>query len=166
MQKKEIEEELESIKKEVAKLTGSGYTQYAESEDLPSLVKYMIKEREKTNRILASVTDRIRELAARLNEIEDKESAAEATFPHENARKEVPLSETDVKIVEYVQSKGLACADDIKTFMNYTGRNAACARLNRLHMIGLLDRYQLGHKVYYKFDAGKTTNTLIVSPPQ
>jgi len=60
----------------------------------------------------------------------------------------------------------MACAEDIKREMNYRGRNAASARLNRLHKQGLLDRYQLGHKVYYKYDAGKTTNTLIVSPPQ
>jgi predicted nuclease with TOPRIM domain len=167
VQKKEIEGELESIKKDIARLTSNNYAQYADSEDLPSLMKYMIKEREKTNKILASVTERIKELSSRLNEIEGRESITEkSVFSQENARKEVPLSDTDVKIVEYVQSKGLACADDIKTFMNYSGRNAACARLNRLHMIGLLDRYQLGHKVYYKYDAGKTTNTLIVSPPQ
>jgi hypothetical protein len=60
----------------------------------------------------------------------------------------------------------MACAEDIKKHMSYKGKNAASARLNRLFKEGLLDRYQLGHKVYYKYDAGKTTKTLIVSPPQ
>ena len=50
--------------------------------------------------------------------------------------------------------------------MSYKGRNAASARLNKLYRIGLLERFQLGHKVYYKFDAGKMASTLIVSPPQ
>ena len=60
----------------------------------------------------------------------------------------------------------MVCADEVKTLMGYKGRNAACTRLNKLYKDGLLDRYQLGHKVYYKYDAGKTTNTLIISPPQ
>jgi len=60
----------------------------------------------------------------------------------------------------------MACADDVKAGMNYRGRNAASARLNKLYKMGLIDRLQLGHKVFYKFDAGKTTKILIVSPPQ
>ena len=79
---------------------------------------------------------------------------------------EVPLSLLDAKILDFVQTHTMICADDLMKAMNYRGRNAACARLNRLYREGLLERYQLGHKVFYKFDAGKTTNTLIISPPQ
>ncbi|MGB9732451.1 MAG: hypothetical protein ACP5P2_00070 [Candidatus Micrarchaeia archaeon] len=155
MDKKEIEEELERLKKEVSKLSsGEKYP-----EDAGELIKYMIAERERTNRILASITEKIKELTERLNEIEEVPASEEKL-------KEIPLSETDARIIEFVQTKGMACADDVKNFMNYKGRNAACARLNKLYMMGLLVRYQLGHKVYYKFDAGKATNTLIVSPPQ
>lgn len=68
--------------------------------------------------------------------------------------------------MQIIQISGMSCADDIKKQMSYRGRNAASARLNRLYKIGLLERYQLGHKVYYKYDAGKTADTLIVSPPQ
>ena len=63
-----------------------------------------------------------------------------------------------------IQVKGMACAEDIKNAMSYKGLNAASARLNNLFKRGILQRYQLGHKVYYKYDAGKTTNTLIISP--
>jgi predicted transcriptional regulator of viral defense system len=80
----------------------------------------------------------------------------------------VPLSDIDAKIINFVQVQhnGMVCADEVREFMGYKGNNAACARLNKLYKDGLLDRFQLGHKVYYKFDAGKTTNTLIISPPQ
>ena len=60
----------------------------------------------------------------------------------------------------------IACSEDIQKRMNYKGRNAASARLNKLYKQGLLERYQLGHKVYYKYNAGKATNPLIISPPQ
>ena len=36
----------------------------------------------------------------------------------------------------------------------------------KLREKGLLERFQLGHKVYYIYDAGKATNILIISPPQ
>ena len=80
--------------------------------------------------------------------------------------REVPISWLDAEILKNVQVLGMACADDIKKRMNYKGRNAASVRLNRLYRQGVLDRYQLGRKVYYKYDAGKASDTLIVSPPQ
>ena len=154
--KKEIEEELERLKKEISKLNNGDK---AYPDDAQELIKYMVTERERTNKILASITEKIKELSERLDELD--EGPAKLEKP-----KEIPLSDTDAKIIEFVQTKGMACADEVKEFMHYKGRNAACARLNRLHMLGLLDRYQLGHKVYYKYDAGKAINTLIVSPPQ
>jgi predicted nuclease with TOPRIM domain len=154
--KKEIKEELERLKKEISRLN-SGDNAYPD--DAQELIKYMVAERERTNRMLASIAEKIKELSERLDGLD--EGAVKLEKP-----KEVPLSYTDAKIIEFVQTKGMACADDVKEFMHYKGRNAACARLNRLHMLGLLDRYQLGHKVYYKYDAGKAINTLIVSPPQ
>jgi hypothetical protein len=153
--KKEIKEELERLRKEISRLNSDD----AYSDDVQELIRYMIAERERTNRILASITEKIKELSERLDELDRGPAKLEK-------QKEVPLSNTDAKIIEFVQTKGIACADEVKEFMHYKGRNAACARLNRLHMLGLLDRYQLGHKVYYKYDAGKAINTLILSPPQ
>jgi len=154
--KKEIEEELERLKKEISRLNNSDN---AYPDDAQELIKYMVAERERTNKILASITEKIKELSERLDELDEEPAKLEKP-------KEVPLSDTDAKIIEFVQTKGMACADEVKEFMHYKGRNAACARLNRLHMLGLLERYQLGHKVYYRYDAGKAINTLIVSPPQ
>ncbi|MGC8662327.1 MAG: hypothetical protein ACP5RT_00895 [Candidatus Micrarchaeia archaeon] len=156
MDKKEIEGELERLKKELAKLDN----QSTYPSDAENLFKYLVAEREKTNRILASITEKIKELEIRLDERHNEE------ITPENKLVEVPLSAPDSKIIEFIQTKELVCADDIKELMHYKGRNAACARLNKLYMRGLLVRYQLGHKVYYKFDAGKATNALIVSPPQ
>ena len=155
--KKEIEEELERLKKEMSRLNSGDAN--ASHYDAQELISYLVAERERTNKILAGLTERINELAERVEELDAGPEIMEGA-------KEVPLSDTDVKVIEFVQTKGMACADDVKVFMNYRGRNAACARLNKLYMMGLLDRYQLGHKVYYKYDAGKATNALIVSPPQ
>ena len=134
-----------------------------ESASLTSLLKYMTEERERTNRILASVADKVGKLEKELDNLYSYEN--NAPYEQTNSR-EIPLSEIDAKIVNFVQTKGMVCADEVKEIMQYRGRNAACARLNKLYKDGLLDRFQLGHKVYYKFDAGKTTNTLIISPPQ
>lgn len=83
---------------------------------------------------------------------------------------EIPLAEADAKIISYIQIREMVCADDVKSLMNYRGRNAASARLNNLYRLYggiLLKRFQIGHKVYYKYAAGKSTkNILIVSPPQ
>jgi hypothetical protein len=79
----------------------------------------------------------------------------------------VPLSGLDRKLMQYLQIKEMACAEDVQKEMGYKGKNAACARLNKLYRMGIIERYQLGHRVYYKYDAGKATqNTLLISPPQ
>ncbi len=131
-----------------------------------SLFKYVMDENKKTNMILKGMHDKIERMESELNA--DYSEQEDQAYLQENNRfaKVQPVSGLDAKIMQIIQVNGMACADDIKRQMSYRGRNAASARLNRLYRIGLLERYQLGHKVYYKYDAGKTTNTLIVSPPQ
>ena len=79
--------------------------------------------------------------------------------------REVPLSGVDAKMINFVQAKGMACADEVRAFMNYRGNNAACARLNRLHKAGLLTGSSWVTRFTNRYDAWKATNTLIVSPP-
>lgn len=131
-----------------------------------TLIKFIMDERsrrEKTDKAVKNVLDKLNSLEQELTEMEQ-----EISQPYATASREIPLSDQDAKILEIAQRspRGMVCADDIKAQMNYRGRNAACARLNRLHRLGLLVRHQLGHRVYFKYDAGKTTNTLIISPPQ
>ncbi len=159
--KVELEKELQSLKEEMGQLSGRKESQSAGNVSL--LIKQMIEEREKTNKLLEEMTAKIKKLEKEIGEVygEGSEAGYEAL-----ANREVPLSGLEARVLDFVQSKGMICADDLTEFMKYKGRNAACSRLNKLYRQGVLDRYQLGHKVYYKFDAGKTTNTLIISPPQ
>ena len=117
---------------------------------MPPLIKQMIEERARTNKMLEEITSKIQRLEKEM--AEDYEPEQE----YEIMNREVPLSALDSRVLDFVQSRGgMVCADDLVSFMGYKGRNAACTRLNRLYRQGVLDRYQLGHKVFYKFDAGK-----------
>lgn len=178
--KKEIEKEIQDMKEELKHLNSKSLEKMREvveekikseetGSNLITLLKYMMDENRKRDMILKSMSDKLEKLEENLEaDYYEQDDTEKETYLQENNKigRVQPLSELDAKIMQMVQIKGMACADDIKKAMGYNGRNAASARLNRLYRIGLLERYQLGHKVFYKYDAGKTTNTLIVSPPQ
>ncbi len=163
----QIMKELEDLKTQVHNLqsTNAGPREGGAviEEGVPALMKYMIEERERTNRKLEELSSKINRLKLAVETIYKDDVESEPMRGVEN--REIPLSGLDGQILDFVQSQQMVCADQIKEFMKYKGRNAACTRLNRLYNMGLLERYQLGHKVYYKY-AGKATNTLIISPPQ
>ena len=171
--RKNVEEELQNMKKQLDQLASrsmeiKGMQEKVETDEvganLLTLLKYLMDENKKNTMIMKSMQDKLDTIInAEYIEQEDQDT----TYPQENKLAKVqPISGLDAQIMQIIQIRGLTTADDIKKQMNYRGRNAASARLNRLYRVGLLERYQLGHKVYYKYDAGKTTNTLIVSPPQ
>lgn len=156
--KNQIEEELLRLQAEVKALSEKGSK--APDESTSSLIRYLIEERERTNRAIAGITSKLVELEKVLTE--KGEMHHEYIQPYE----ELPVSNLDATILDFVKGRGMACADDIKALKNYKGRNAACSRLKKLEKEGFLEKFQLGHKVYYRYYAGKTTKTLIVSPPQ
>ncbi|MEM3781881.1 MAG: hypothetical protein QXT43_02905, partial [Candidatus Micrarchaeaceae archaeon] len=78
--------------------------------------------------------------------------------------REVPISSVDAQVIEFIETKGMASAAELQSFMGYKGKNAASARLNSLYKRGILDRFQMGHKVYYRY-AGKA-NQILITPPQ
>ncbi len=135
--------------------------------DLTTLIKYMVDENRRTTLLLKGLQESMARLenGIRDNTYYEEEDLEEPKTTIRGAR-EIPLSQLDAEILKTVQVIGMACADDIKKTMNYKGRNAASVRLNKLYRLGVLERHQLGRKVYYKYDAGKATDTLIVSPPQ
>ncbi|MEM3839504.1 MAG: hypothetical protein QXF01_02935 [Candidatus Micrarchaeaceae archaeon] len=160
--------ELKSLTKEVEELrkgNASAATPKSLEESVSVLMEHMIEERERTNRKLEDIYQRISKLNSVIESLYQANEEPKTAYIEEDERKEVALSGLDLAVLDFIQSRGMACADDLMQFMGYKGRNAACARLNRLNMKGLLQRHQLGHKVYYRY-AGKTTNTLIISPPQ
>lgn len=163
--------ELKSKNNEISKLASSANTENDATPQMFLLLKYMIEENKRTTMLLKQISDSISRLE---NEYDTEPMASDQSRNHtqnEIAKQqpiELPLSDIDVKILQLLQlsHNSMACAEDIRDRMNYRGKNAASARLNRLYRLGIIDRYQLGHKVYYKFDAGKATaKTLIVSPP-
>ena len=180
-----IKRQLHAIAKEKIegnRLIESGYGKETSSnESFTTLVKYMVEENKRTTLLLKSMSDSLERMENALLDImeggEQKEArpvhAEKAELQQENMQqpdasiriRELPVSELDKRILQFIQIHNMACADDLKAAMKYKGRNAASAHLNRLHKMGLIERYQLGHKVYYKFDPGKTASTLIVSPP-
>ncbi|MDE1868381.1 MAG: hypothetical protein KGH60_00210 [Candidatus Micrarchaeota archaeon] len=172
--KKELETELQKLKAQVATISGKAtkerelLLEKAKAEDTSSglfaLAKYMIDENKRTTMILKGITDTLSRLEQDIGYNYQQDEVQEQQAQME--RQILPVSDLDAKIIQFIQIKGMACADDIRQHMSYRGRNAASARLNRLFKQGVLERYQLGHKVYYKYDAGKATNILIVSPPQ
>jgi predicted HTH transcriptional regulator len=59
------------------------------------------------------------------------------------------LGDVDGKIIEFVKKNGKVCAEDLQREFSYKGKNAASARLNKLHSQGLLEKKQAGRRVYY-----------------
>ncbi|MEM0074473.1 MAG: hypothetical protein QXX70_01085 [Candidatus Micrarchaeaceae archaeon] len=123
------------------------------------MVKYLASERERTNKELETVTANVRkleELIAPQAQVESEAQIAEA--------REIPISSVDAKVIELIETKGMVSAAELQQFMGYKGKNAASARLNSLYKRGVLDRFQMGHKVYYRY-AGKA-NQILITPPQ
>ena len=162
---RQIEAEVQTLKSEVGALINAINSKKeapvpANDAALSSLLKYMTDERERTNKLLTSITSKISKLEEELH------TTYEPTAQYIADKRQVPVSGLDARILNFIQSKDMVCADQVRDAMGYRGRNAACSRLNKLYRQGIIERFQLGHKVYYKYDAGKATDILIISPPQ
>ncbi|MBN2477819.1 hypothetical protein JXB01_00840 [Candidatus Micrarchaeota archaeon] len=106
---------------------------------LGELVYRLLEEKENTNRILKTLLQRIEQLEIKLGE---KPAEKEKT-------NEILLPSTDEKIVQLIEKSGKATAEDVRKALNYKGKNAASARLNRLCKMNILKKQQVGRKVYF-----------------
>jgi len=175
--KKGLETELKSIKRQLGEIqvtdrlaremVDEKVKADETSSHLLAIVRLVMDENKKNTMILKAISDSIGRLETEIAGAGPYEQDDQSAFdPVEDRLSRVqPVSGLDAKILQVVQLRNIACADDIKAELGYKGRNAASARLNRLYQQGLLERYQLGHKVYYKYDT-KNAGALIVSPPQ
>lgn len=177
--KKEIENDIGRLKKQLSELSTKNVEIKRFADTKPKakdstsqmflLLKYMIEENKKTTMLLKHISDSLVNLEDSLEDSHYEEEQIPNTIKQPNQLsqvKELMLSEIDTKILQLIQisHNSMVCADEVREQMNYKGRNAASSRLNRLYKLGIVDRYQLGHKVYYKFDVGKTTKISIVTP--
>ncbi len=107
-----------------------------------SIMYTATREKENTNRILKNIN-------AKLELLEEKIRKLEETGGERRPAPQMLLPEIDEQIVEYVKAKGKACAEEVQKEFKYKGRNAASARLNALFAQGMLEKAQVGRKVYY-----------------
>jgi hypothetical protein len=163
MNKKQMETKLQELQQQVNELLSRNNADLPQNLSVEGWLRYFAEQRDRTNMILASVVDQMRVLQDTVAEMTGAEGEAEQYDVQRDDT--LDLSPADVRILNFIQTQpqGMACADDVRKYMGYRGNNAACARMNRLRMMGLLETHRLGHRVYY---AGKATMKLIVSPPQ
>ncbi|MDE1873668.1 MAG: hypothetical protein KGI04_00925 [Candidatus Micrarchaeota archaeon] len=162
MNRKKMETELQELKKQVSELLQKNNTEIPANLSAEGWYKYLGEQREKTNMMLSTLVERMRALESNVSEMAMSGPAESYEVPREE---QVELSPADVRILNFIQTRPqmMACAEDVRKYMGYRGNNAACARMTRLRLMGLLETHRLGHRVYY---AGKATMKLIVSPPQ
>ncbi|MFA5246614.1 MAG: hypothetical protein WC408_01845 [Candidatus Micrarchaeia archaeon] len=138
----------------------SDYHSFKESIKDPALTTayYLSKisdEKSSFNLVLREINaklDRLEFLERRVAQLEDmieknssKPSAPTRTAPQGQAI----VADIDGNILEFVKEKGKVIAQEVADKFGYKGKNAACARLNRLATSGLLSKKQAGRKVYY-----------------
>lgn len=104
---------------------------------LGELVYKLLEERENTNRLLKTIIERLDRL----------ESHGIST---EKLVEEIPmLADIDTEIMGFVKETGKVTAEEVKVKFNYKGKNAASSRLNRLVNQNLLQKKQVGKKVFF-----------------
>lgn len=120
---------------------------------MPDVVeKELDKKSVETTTILTKVKETsemelLRLIAERLDGMDRRLDAIERELGKEVS--EEILGDIDERIIEFVKKNGKACAEDLQRAFNYRGKNAASARLNKLHSQGLLEKKQAGRRVYY-----------------
>ncbi len=107
---------------------------------LAALLFKLTKEREETNKILASLEQKF----AKIQELLSKNSSNSHTNLEENI-----LSEPDQHIMQLVNELEMVSAQDIKTRLSYKKSNAASQRLSKLVREGHLKRIRSGKKVLF-----------------
>jgi len=134
------------------------YQAFKESIKDPALTTayYLSKisdEKSSFNLVLREINAKLDRLAflekrvAQLEEMLEKntvEKVAVAASPNREV-----VADIDQDIIAFVKESGKVIAQDVADKFGYKGKNAACARLNRLATAGLLSKKQAGRKVYY-----------------
>ncbi len=108
---------------------------------LGEMVFRLLEERENTNRLLKNILQKLDQIDAKM--------AAPSALPTETGGIETMLPEIDEQILGFVKEAGKATAEDVRSRFHYRGKNAASARLNRLFEMNLLQKQQVGKKVYF-----------------
>jgi len=125
------------IREEISQDIQKNLEKFKDPVILGELVYKLLDERENTNRILKNLMAKIESLEAKISSVSNQ------------AHEEVLLPQIDEEIIAFVKELGKATSEDVRAKFNYKGTNAASARLNRLFELGLLDKRQVGKKVFF-----------------
>jgi len=111
-------------------------------------------EKTSFNLVLREINAKLDRLAflekrvAQLEEMIEKNSVEKVAVATAMPGKDV-VADIDNEIIAFVKDSGKVVAQDVADKFGYKGKNAACSRLNRLAVAGLLCKKQAGRKVYY-----------------
>jgi len=131
--------EMMALKNEIAGEAKEVVEKFKDPQVLASLYYRTYEERKKSNRVLATILQR-------LDRLEEKIGTSETV----GRKEEILLPSVDEEIIAFIKQRGHICAEDVKRAFSYKGKNAASARLNRLYEMGLLKKEQVGRMVYFK----------------
>jgi hypothetical protein len=106
---------------------------------LGELVYRLMEERENTNRLLKNILQKLEAIEMKL--------APDTTLSPTSMEDLLPKIDED--IVGFIREARKATAEEVRSKFNYKGKNAASARLNRLCDIGVLQKRQVGRKMYF-----------------
>lgn len=126
------------LREQISRDVAENIAKFRDPVVLGELVYLLKEERENTNRILKTLLAKMEALELRLSEKGRKEAAHEERM----------LPEVDEAIVSFVK-EGPKTAEDVRKKFGYKGKNAASARLNRLHDLGVVVKKHVGKKVFF-----------------
>jgi len=124
-----------SVREQVNKDLAENLEKFKDPVVLGELVFRLMEERENTNRLLKTLLGKIEALERKL-----------AEKPAKTGERLLP--EVDEAIVAFLK-EGPKTAEDVQKKFGYRGKNAASARLNRLHDYGVVVKKHAGKKVFF-----------------
>ncbi len=115
-------------------------TKFQDPVILGEMTYRLLEERENTNRLLKSILQKLEGIEAKMGS---------ANHPQLEKANDVILPEIDEQILGFIKKIGKATSEDVRAKFNYRGTNAASSRLNRLFEMNLLQKQQVGKKMYF-----------------
>jgi len=109
---------------------------------LALLIFKLSKEREETNKLIASIEEKYSQIIKMLSEnpkTQFSQTKNEFTI----------LSEQDQKILDFIEKNGMTTAEQIAKEFNYKKQNGASQRLNMLFKGGHLKKVRSGKKIFF-----------------
>jgi len=107
---------------------------------LGELTYQLTMERENTNRLLKNILQKLEALEAKLASPDTQVGLTHV---------EEFLPQIDGQIMDFIRENGKSTSEEVRARFNYKGKNAASARLNRLCDMGILQKRQVGRKMYF-----------------